>query len=124
MPKSLLITSLAVISLIGCSQSQPETTQAAAAPIPLTIYIDGMTCESCNNAVNTALTELEGISEVEADYITGKATLKWQSDKVTTDVLLETVDKLGYKASLQPSADPKERAEAKLRLQTVPASIQ
>jgi copper chaperone CopZ len=124
MHKSLLITSLAVISLIGCSQSQSETNQVAAAPIPLTIYIDGMTCESCNNAVNTALTELEGISEVEADYITGKATLKWESEKVTTDVLLETVNKLGYKASLQPSANPQERAEAKLRLQAIPANVQ
>lgn len=125
MRKSLLIFSMALISLISCSTGS-ETTQkvAVSEPIPLTIYIDGMTCESCNNAVNTALGELEGVSDVEADYITGKVTLKWQRELVSTDVLLATIEKLGYKASLQPVGDAKEQAKAKLRIKSVHASMQ
>lgn len=125
MLKSLLVTSLTLISLISCSESTTNQIQTTAAkPIPITIYISGMTCQSCNNAVDQALGELEGVTGVEADYITGKATMQWQSEKVSADTLLETVNKLGYQASLQPKTDAKERAEAKLRIQSVKANLQ
>lgn len=124
MLKSLLVTSLALITLTSCSESPSDQAQMATAkPIPLTIYISGMTCQSCNNAVDQALGELDGVSEVEADYITGKATMQWQSEKVSTETLLETVNKLGYEASLQPKTDAKERAEAKMRIQSVKANM-
>lgn len=125
MRKTLLISSLALISLIGCANSQDEQTKVATLePIPLTIYIQGMTCESCNNAVNTTLSQLEGVADVEADYITGKVTLKWQRELITTETLLQAIEKLGYKASLQPVTDAKERAKAKLRTQSIHANMQ
>ena len=96
---------LSLLALSACNQAeQPTFSQADLEPAPLTIYIEGMTCESCNNAVDQALNDFEGITGVKADYITGKATMMWQAAKAPTNDLLAAIDRLGYKASLQPAS--------------------
>ncbi|WP_270179813.1 copper chaperone CopZ [Alkalihalobacillus sp. CinArs1] len=61
-----------------------------------TIKIEGMTCNHCKSAVETALTELEGVSGVEVDLKQGKADVSYDSAKVTVSDMNEAVEEQGY----------------------------
>ncbi|MBN8210123.1 copper chaperone CopZ [Bacillus sp. NTK071] len=61
-----------------------------------TITIEGMTCNHCKKAVETALTELNGVSGVEVDVEKGKADVSYDSSKVTVSEMSEAVEDQGY----------------------------
>ncbi|MBF0706696.1 copper chaperone CopZ (plasmid) [Alkalihalobacillus hwajinpoensis] len=61
-----------------------------------TITIKGMTCNHCKTAVETALTELDGVSGVEVDVKKGKADVSYDSSKVTVSDMNEAVEDQGY----------------------------
>ncbi|MDP4549614.1 copper chaperone CopZ [Alkalihalobacillus macyae] len=61
-----------------------------------TINIKGMTCNHCKTAVETALTELEGVSGVEVDVKQGKADVSYDSSKVNVSDMNEAVEDQGY----------------------------
>lgn len=60
------------------------------------ILIEGMTCGHCVNHVKEALSELEGVTEVDVNLDTKTAVL--QTSGVVTDEDIEsTIDEVGYK---------------------------
>jgi copper chaperone len=62
----------------------------------LTLDVRGMTCGHCKMSVEGALTELEGVSNVEVDLATGKVTVSYDDSKVTLAQLQEAVEDQGY----------------------------
>lgn len=60
------------------------------------ILIEGMTCGHCVNHVKEALSELEGVTEVDVNLDTKTAILEATGD--VSDVDIEsTIDEVGYK---------------------------
>ncbi len=55
-----------------------------------------MTCEGCENTVETALTNVDGIVSAEALYSAGTATITYDTTKVNLDLITQTIDKTGY----------------------------
>lgn len=77
----------------------PSVTATEAVIQTVTFKIDGMTCQSCNNAVNMTLTKLDGVISSEADYNRGEAVVKFDPSRVTIDQMVAAINNLGYRAT-------------------------
>ena len=63
----------------------------------VTIPVEGMTCNSCNTAVEMAVGKLEGVKQVKADYIKKQAVVKFNEQKIEVNDIVDAINKLGYK---------------------------
>ncbi|MGC9349648.1 MAG: heavy metal translocating P-type ATPase [Anaerolineae bacterium] len=70
-------------------------TEASHTRQQLDLKVQGMTCASCVNHVHKALSEVQGVSDVNVNLATEKASLWFQTD-VTTDELVKAVRATGY----------------------------
>ncbi len=61
----------------------------------LDLQVEGMTCASCVNHVQKALSRVEGVDDVNVNLATEKASL-WFDPSVTTNELIKTVRETGY----------------------------
>lgn len=85
----------------GKSQKAPETTAAPAATeatATIDLSIEGMTCTGCENTICSNLEKIPGVKSVTASHTTGNAVIEYETGKVDTAKIKETVDGLGYKA--------------------------
>jgi len=62
-----------------------------------TIPVEGMTCTSCNVAVETAVKKLAGIHSIEADFKGKSAVVIYDEQKVSLIEITAAINKLGYK---------------------------
>jgi Cu+-exporting ATPase len=70
----------------------------------LDLPIEGMTCASCANRVEKSLNRLEGV-EATVNFATETATVRFDPDRVGTDELIASVEKVGYHASLPEAGE-------------------
>lgn len=78
-----------------------------------TLEVNGMACTSCSSRVNKALTSIQGVKTNEVCHESGKAKISFDPALVSEKKLIESIQSLGYKASVlvaqaQPAAAPKE----------------
>lgn len=66
--------------------------------------VSGMTCEGCENTIESALTKVEGVASVEASHINAIATISFDSTKLEEVTIAQKINETGYKV-LQPTAD-------------------
>lgn len=66
----------------------------------LTLPVSGMTCESCNNAVELAVGRVDGVEGVSADYIKGEAKVAFDENSASAAEIVEAIIKLGYGAKV------------------------
>ncbi len=59
------------------------------------IKIQGMTCSGCENNVQIALDELEGVIKADVDYTKGAATIDHENLELST--IKNAVEEAGYK---------------------------
>lgn len=62
------------------------------------LKIKGMDCPSCAMNVENTVRKLNGIAEINVDFITGKAAIKYEPSLTTTSEIRETIEKAGYTA--------------------------
>lgn len=60
------------------------------------ITVEGMNCEGCEQAVEDALSNVEGVTDADADREAERATVEGDA---STDDLVAAVDEAGYSAS-------------------------
>jgi|SRR5690606_6878119 len=65
--------------------------------IELTYSIQGMTCAGCEAHIENEVNKLDGILEVEANYETSKAFVKFDNSKVDASEIASAIGKTGYK---------------------------
>jgi copper chaperone CopZ len=83
---------------VSASSGDPRAMKEAL----LTLDVEGMTCAACSAAVTHELKKLDGVLSAEADYKTGKATVKYDSARVTdlkafTAQCAAAIKRAGYK---------------------------
>ncbi|WP_436927637.1 heavy-metal-associated domain-containing protein [Halosimplex amylolyticum] len=61
-----------------------------------TISVEGMTCEHCEQTVEAALEDIDGVTSATADREAESVTVEGDAD---TDALVSAVDEAGYDAS-------------------------
>lgn len=62
--------------------------------------ITGMHCSSCALTIDMDLEDLEGVESAQTSYTKAETEVEFDSDKVTDDLILETIKKTGYTATL------------------------
>jgi copper chaperone CopZ len=68
------------------------------------IAIEGMTCDSCVQAITHELTRLEGVRSVEVDLDGGKALVTFTEGESEPAAFERAIEKIGYEAEPgQPS---------------------
>lgn len=65
----------------------------------LEVKIDGMTCGSCQNHVNHAVNELDGIVSIETSYDKGNSVIEYDKTKTNQDEIKKAVESTGYTAT-------------------------
>nr|WP_231847022.1 copper chaperone CopZ [Oceanobacillus iheyensis] len=61
-----------------------------------TLLVQGMSCGHCKQSVEGALNSVEGVSEVSVNLSTGEVNVSFDDNKVTTELLEDTVEEQGY----------------------------
>ena len=74
-----------------------------AAVVTSTFKVEGMTCGGCEVGVRMNVRKLDGVASVEASYDEGRAKVAYDPDKVTPEMIVEAIEKLGYTAELEES---------------------
>ncbi len=59
------------------------------------IKVNGMVCEGCENRVKNALSTIDGIEKVEANYKTGDV-IVFSNKEIEKEVIEEKIDDLGF----------------------------
>lgn len=64
----------------------------------ISLKVSGMTCSGCEANIENALLKLQGVKNVEANYKQGSATVIVNPQIVDTQILIEAINKAGYRA--------------------------
>lgn len=60
------------------------------------LNVEGMSCSHCENAVKKSVGALNGVDNVIVDLKGKKVTVEYDADKVTVDIIKETIEDQGY----------------------------
>lgn len=63
------------------------------------VEIEGMTCASCAQTIESSLAELEGVSDVNVNLATEKGSITHDSEKTDLEEIVQTVKDSGYSVS-------------------------
>ena len=61
-----------------------------------TIFVQGMSCPQCNKRIERAVSSLEGVAFVKADYVSGNVTVEYDNETCDTETIIEKIEKIGY----------------------------
>lgn len=61
-----------------------------------TITVDGMTCGACEQSVQSALTQLEGVQHVTADHTNRAVDVRFDGIVVGEDAIRDQIRQAGY----------------------------
>jgi len=64
--------------------------------MPTELTVQSMTCEGCERIVESALEEVDGVEDAEADRHDGVATVEGDAD---VEEMVAAVDRAGYESS-------------------------
>lgn len=62
----------------------------------VTLNVQGMSCGHCVSSVEGSVGKLDGVNEVKVHLESGKVDVTFEEDKVSLDVIKETIDDQGY----------------------------
>lgn len=62
-----------------------------------TLSVDGMGCDGCEDIVENALTDVDGVDDASADHEDGNATVEGDADP---EALVEALEYAGYESEL------------------------
>lgn len=75
---------------------EPTKLQSTESDRQITMAIEGMTCASCVRRVENALAKTEGVNTASVNLATEEATVHFDPDKISLDVLQKVVTDAGY----------------------------
>ncbi|MDN7242391.1 copper chaperone CopZ [Planococcus sp. N028] len=61
-----------------------------------TLKVQGMSCNHCVNAVETSVSELQGVSSVKVDLGKGEVAVEYDTSKTSLNEIQETIEEQGY----------------------------
>lgn len=64
------------------------------------LVTSGLHCRSCSMLVDMTVGDLPGVAEVKTDHVSGDTEVRFDSDVVTLDQILNAIRGAGYEAEL------------------------
>ncbi len=96
--------------------SPPKAGNAAASTSQVDLFVEGMTCSSCDAAVETAVKKLPGVTAVTARHDSGKVWVSLDTLQVSPEQVAAAIRRLGYpaevanqKSGVAPAVERKEK---------------
>lgn len=83
----LVLLTAMVVATSGCGETKA---------VQASFTVDGMTCESCSEAITETLSKMEGVERASADHVEGTAEAVFLSPGVTPEGLAAEIEGLGY----------------------------
>lgn len=68
-----------------------------------TLKVQGMTCRSCIQHVKQALTEVEGVAEIQIEFTERKVRVRHQLEAAPVEALVRALTEAGYVATAETS---------------------
>jgi len=101
----------------GAEQTIDPVGPHEAGYLDLTLTVDGMWCPACAWVIDTALAKAPGISEAACHFSTDKLSCRYDPVVTSPAQIVQTVNGLGYRASLDESGyDAREKKKELIRL--------
>lgn len=85
-----------ILIFLGIGITQYAYSQEKEVKVKYNLKISGMTCGKCDEAVEKALSNLQGIEKVSPDYKKGECSVE-ASDMVCPFKMKEAIEKIGFK---------------------------
>lgn len=103
---------LVLLGVVGVRLALADNAGSAAAGDTVTsvFRVEGMTCGGCEVGVKMRVGKLDGVTAVDASYEEGTATVTYDPEKVTPEVIVEAIETLGYQAELAEELEPDDEA--------------
>ncbi len=77
-------------------QAEEVSVSAEANWVELTLNVEGMTCEGCENAIKAGLENLEGIALVESSHEEAWTKVKYDSNATSVEEITSSITETGY----------------------------
>ena len=90
----LIFSGLNILTYASGNSNELSTQEGTKLSIP----VKGMTCATCEFAVNSAVKNVPGIYEVRASAKNQKVLVSYDSEKTSLDEIIEAINKTGFKA--------------------------
>ena len=71
------------------------------------IEVTGMVCGGCEDVIEAAVSKIEGVVEVKADYPSSQCTLSFEDDQVSLEEICKTIEDISYQPVLTPVSNAK-----------------
>ena len=94
----LLLPQLAAACPACDGESPPPVAQSDSRTV--TFAIEGMSCGGCATSISEALRRVEGVLGADVSYDERRATVEYDSDRVSQDRLMEVIRDLGYRVEV------------------------
>ena len=103
MMKKNLMLLLAAMLLAACGSNTdkkeaaaPETEALAAQWVEVTLSVEGMTCDGCENAIKAGVETLEGIAEVESSHEEAWTRVRYDKNTTSLEDIQAKITDTGY----------------------------
>lgn len=101
--KKMIMLLLAAVLLAACNSSGKksddavvEEPAAAAAWVEVTLNVEGMTCEGCENAIKAGVETLDGIAFVESSFEEGWTKVRYDKAVTSVEAIEGKITDTGY----------------------------
>ncbi len=94
---ALLLGGVSVLSLSACSGPGSSSSSQVAAQV--TLAVEGMVCESCEEAITAQLVAIDGVESATLSHTEKSAVVLYDPGKTSVAAIIAAIEKLGYKAS-------------------------
>lgn len=103
MMKNIMMILVAAVLLAGCNSTSKKadedattTENAAAEWVEVSINVDGMTCDGCENAIKAGIESLDGIAAVESSFEEGWTKVKYDKAVTSEEDIEAKITDTGY----------------------------
>ena len=98
--RKLMILLVAALLLAGCNNAQKteETaeTSLSAEWVEVTLNVEGMTCDGCENAIKAGVESLDGIASVESSHEEAWTKVKYDKNATSLKDIEAKITDTGY----------------------------
>lgn len=88
-----------LLSLVVLACSKPPAQQPEAKFQKIHLAVEGMVCTSCEQSIQTKLTQLDGVKSVAVSKDKKEAVVEFDASKVSEQDFIAAIESLGYKAT-------------------------
>ena len=98
-----MILLIAAVLLAACNSKAekkdapaPEQEAIAAEWVEVTLNVEGMTCDGCENAIKAGVETLEGIASVESSHEEAWTKVKYDKNATSAEAIEAKITETGY----------------------------